>query len=67
MSKNYIRAWIAAHNGMRKVLLYNTDNYTKYLYDNGDTYEQKVMLWTVNKKVIRTYINGLFVSEYVGA
>ena len=67
MSKNYIRTWISAHNGMRKTLLYNTDNYTKYLYDNGDTYEQKIMLWTVNRKVIRTYINGLFVSEYVGA
>lgn len=66
MSKNYIRAWINAHNGMKKTLLYNTDNYTKYLYDNGDTYEQKIMLWTVNRKVIRTYINGLFVSEYVG-
>ena len=58
MTAEQVRAWCYQHFDMRSRLVYNTDQYAKTVFENGDTYEFE---YTDMKPLYKPYqikING---------
>lgn len=58
MTIKEVSDWVCEHLGRKRRTVYNTDNGTKYTWENGDSYEYAVKKWEVNKKIAHIIING---------
>lgn len=58
MTKKEVDNWCLERMSSSHRLVYNTENYVKYEWDNGDIYEIKIVEWSVNRKESHIFING---------
>lgn len=65
MTKYELKAWAAAALKTPHRVIYSDDNGYKMQFDNGDTYESRVTLWTTSHKITQFYINGIHVYTSV--
>lgn len=65
MTRQQIKQWYIDHLGIASRLVYNLDSGYKIAYENGDSYEYKIIKWTVREKITQAFINGSLVYEYV--
>ena len=63
MNKSEVENWIINHIGLNKRMTYNTDNYTCYVWENGETYEYKVVRWEASYKHTQIFINKQLVID----
>lgn len=58
MTKKEVDVWCIKRLTKPHRLVHNEDNYAKYVWDNGDTYEFKIVSWTASHKESHIFING---------
>ncbi len=58
MTERAVKKWIDEHIKLSYSFIYNTAYSYKIQFDNGETYEYRVLAWNKKRKAFEVFING---------